>query len=95
LAPYRFDEDEHKLDLLRYLQHVADTARRWQAKRDRTIQMFYQQGTASLRELASAAGISKARAHQIVRGPLVNVGRLWQDPPHRVQLPRKEAKKTP
>lgn len=84
------DDAEHKLDQLRYLQHVADTARRWQAKRDRTLQMFYVQGTASLSELAGAAGISKARAHQIVKGPCRNVGSLWNRPTNRVQLPPKE-----
>jgi hypothetical protein len=80
--------DEHKLDQLRYLQHVADTARRWRAKRDRTIQMFYVQGDGNLSELAGAAGITKQRAHQIVKGPCVNVGPMF-NPPKRVQVPPK------
>jgi predicted DNA-binding protein YlxM (UPF0122 family) len=77
--------DEHKLDQLRYLQHIADTARRWRAKRDRTIQMFYVQGDGSLSELAKAAGITKQRAHQIVKGPRVNVWPVF-NPPNRVQV---------
>jgi hypothetical protein len=81
--------DEHKLDQLRYLQHVSDTARRWRAKRDRTIQMFYVQGDGSLSELAGAAGITKRRAHQIVRGAARNLGAMFLNPPNRVQVPAK------
>jgi hypothetical protein len=85
---------EHQLDQLRFLQHVADTARRWQAKRDQIIQMFYLQGTASLSKLAGAAGISKQRAHQIVRGPCVNFRRPFDDPSNRVRIPPKSVKET-
>jgi hypothetical protein len=80
------------LDRLRDLQHVADTARRWQTKRDLMIQVAYRQGDASLSELAEAAGISKQRAHQIVRGPCVAFPP--DRPPNRVQVPGNPVKKT-
>ena len=48
----------------------------------------------SLSELARAAGISKQRAHQIVRGPCVNFRRPFDDPPNRVRIPPKSVKET-
>jgi hypothetical protein len=50
--------------LISYGPNTTDPYRRWRAKRDRTIQMFYVQGDGSLSELAGAAGITKQRAQQ-------------------------------
>jgi hypothetical protein len=88
-----FDEAEHKLNHLRRLQDIADKARRWHAKRDQTIQLLSWQGTANLAELAGAAGLSKARVHQIARGPGRDVYGSHTYPPARVQLPKKGDRK--